>query len=759
MATYDYSDSAGYDYQRITDSNSTFIVEKGVTVQTDDRTFFLQGDGNTFLNHGTVSGEEALLVDSGQSFELTNFADGFINGEEALDLREVSHVTNYGTIQGSVDSAGGVVDNYGSIDAYTLFNGSSGPLTINEHVGASFATQAIYNGNIVLNLVSDDRSGAEGDVGAKSSPGTIGVLSGVNVSLDQGQSFTLNVQSDHWVLGDAETFSSATVAADARFDVANDLNLTTGGLTNFGVLDVVGKIAAASMVEGPGVFLGNGSIAGGLYVKQGGSLFLDAGNGLHIQGDFDIDHNATLHDVIGGQALHVSGDVFLYDATLDLQGGPNALAAGQSQIIIDNTGSDAILGTFHGLNEGSTFALDGHEYSISYRAGDGNDVAITCAADPTPPPAVQTHSSSQGAYFFDNITQAQANSFGSGNVLMFRDAATASQVSVSASADGAITLSYAGKSVVFGPALAESSLDQRIVFNDNSSLIVGQNGSDAIARSGNNDSFVYGFGGADQITLGDGNNHVWGNAPGSQGQSDGADTIVVGRGANYINGNAGNDTITAGQDGSTAANRLFGGADNDVITIKGAGHNSANGNKGADTVDASNATGDNVLRGGQGDDMLRAGHGHDQLMGDMGSDTLVAGTGAGHLTVMTGGQDGGADLFVFHGIQGALTLNGQSYFEEVTDFAQGRDHLALGFEPASIYGTSTAFGDEGAAQAFAQGWLNGHASNSVVATQVGGDTYLFYHAGDTGTVADSVVRLDHVAATSLSTNDFVQAAV
>ena len=199
---------------------------------------------------------------------------------------------------------------------------------------------------------------------------------------------------------------------------------------------------------------------------------------------------------------------------------------------------------------------------------------------------------------------------------------------------------------------------------------------------------------------------------------------------------------------------------NDTIVIHGAGANTANGNLGNDTINASDATGNNQLRGGQGDDAIRAGHGQDQLMGDVGNDVLVAGTGAGHVTVMTGGT--GADTFDFsRGAQGSVAIAGTTYYSGVTDFAHGTDHVGLAFAVGSgdVLTASTGFADVASAQAYAQQALAAHAGTTdVAALQVGTDTYLFYNAAGTGDAVDSVVHLNGVGAATLTSSDFLQIA-
>lgn len=55
-------------------------------------------------------------------------------------------------------------------------------------------------------------------------------------------------------------------------------------------------------------------------------------------------------------------------------------AAGRAFAILVNDGTDAVVGTFAGLAEGSAFDLGGVTFSITYAGGDGNDVVLTVLA-------------------------------------------------------------------------------------------------------------------------------------------------------------------------------------------------------------------------------------------------------------------------------------------------------------------------------------------------------------------------------------------
>lgn len=87
----------------------------------------------------------------------------------------------------------------------------------------------------------------------------------------------------------------------------------------------------------------------------------------------------------GYDQLNVYGTVNLAGMALHLSvaippGEPVSL--GQEFIILVNDGTDAIVGTFAGLPEGSLISAGGYEFRLSYVGGTGNDVALTVAGLP-----------------------------------------------------------------------------------------------------------------------------------------------------------------------------------------------------------------------------------------------------------------------------------------------------------------------------------------------------------------------------------------
>ena len=74
--------------------------------------------------------------------------------------------------------------------------------------------------------------------------------------------------------------------------------------------------------------------------------------------------------------MKVKGTVRLNKATLALTGGAAAGTAGRLIWLIQNDGTDAVVGTFAGYAEGAAVTVGKLKGKISYKGGDGNDVVI-----------------------------------------------------------------------------------------------------------------------------------------------------------------------------------------------------------------------------------------------------------------------------------------------------------------------------------------------------------------------------------------------
>ncbi|MET0373509.1 MAG: M10 family metallopeptidase C-terminal domain-containing protein, partial [Rhizorhabdus sp.] len=297
---------------------------------------------------------------------------------------------------------------------------------------------------------------------------------------------------------------------------------------------------------------------------------------------------------------------------------------------------------------------------------------------------------------------------GVGNTLDLSGFSTASKVNM---ADGAFS------------SIAGLTNNLAIAHGTRIDTVVTGAGADTIVANNNSDN-ILGGAGADSITGGTGNDHLYGGGTVAVA-GDGADTINAGAGGDYVQGNAGDDRLNGG-DGS---DRIQGGQGNDNIQ-GGIGNDTTNGNLGNDSIEGGD--GNDSLRGGQGADSIAGGAGNDILLGDLGADSLSGGAG---IDTLTGGGD--ADIFNFANGEAGLTTSDTAagLTDIIADFADGIDHIHIGFGLPSAVLQGSAFATLAEATVSAQQLLDARSGfTDVAALKVGGDTYIFYDVSGTATI-------------------------
>ena len=152
-----------------------------------------------------------------------------------------------------------------------------------------------------------------------------------------------------------------------------------GGLNLLGNLSApyvqtAGNLAFSSNATMAAIDIRAGTVAPG--TGSGGSKIANAGNVTLKSGVRYVEAIQTSDTATGFGNLHVAGTVDLGNARLDIFDGGATVSAGTRLTIIDNDGSDPVVGTFVGLPEGAIVVAQ-HYYRISYAGGTGNDVVLT----------------------------------------------------------------------------------------------------------------------------------------------------------------------------------------------------------------------------------------------------------------------------------------------------------------------------------------------------------------------------------------------
>ncbi len=161
--------------------------------------------------------------------------------------------------------------------------------------------------------------------------------------------------------GGAAMGGAAFVRSGAGLSVSSGVSYSGSSVTG-------GAGASSGSGLAPDVFLDGISAIGRITMASGADLNANTTLGLGING-------ATTAGTSYSQ-LSVTGSVSLGDATLVLNGSYQ-LATGESVVLVDNDGTDAINGTFSGLPEGSIVTFNGISLILSYVGGTGNDVTLS----------------------------------------------------------------------------------------------------------------------------------------------------------------------------------------------------------------------------------------------------------------------------------------------------------------------------------------------------------------------------------------------
>jgi len=211
-------------------------------------------------------------------------------------------------------------------------------------------------------------------IGALSDGGTTGGI----VEIAAGQTLTTGDATNSSFAGKIEGNGAITKQGAGVFTLTG-LNTYAGATTvNAGTLVVNGSIASSeTTVNSGGTLMGSGQL-GGVTVRAGGihapgnSIGTQTVNGaysLAAGGILAIETNSAGES----DRVIVNGTVDLTGATLRVlaEGGNYAVAT--NYLIIDNDGSDAVMGTFATITSSLAFL----DPTVNYAGGTGNDVMLT----------------------------------------------------------------------------------------------------------------------------------------------------------------------------------------------------------------------------------------------------------------------------------------------------------------------------------------------------------------------------------------------
>src|SRR5262249_28869575 len=175
------------------------------------------------------------------------------------------------------------------------------------------------------------------------------------------------------LVGTSSFTGTFTVSPSASINVAGSISNSSLAVGTSGRLSGAGTIPATSLTDAT-LSVSDDAGAGCCADPQTTGI-LSTGN-LSIQGGTVLIDIRSTTPGTGYDQIKTTGTVTLIDPTLQVVLPGLLPAPGQSFTIIDNDGSDSIVGTFNGLPEGATFTASGVPFRITYTGGTGNDVVL-----------------------------------------------------------------------------------------------------------------------------------------------------------------------------------------------------------------------------------------------------------------------------------------------------------------------------------------------------------------------------------------------
>lgn len=395
------------------EGNNALGKTAGATTVASGASVYFSGSGLSVAENFNIEG--AGLTASG--------ALGVLSGSNTLTGSvDMTNNSQIGAVYGATLTIDGVIDDGASTYNLTIINGSTGRTVLGGSnlfdgdmvVSSGFVRGTNDNsfGDAASSTSLNVQSGATLElVGGITIPGTKTIeISGLPVA---NSSKIQSVAGDNAIAGDIGITGGNNVA----FDVASGTTLTSYGAisgsrdfdkNNSGTLILSGTNTNTGNVNvGDGTLLVNGSLATSNSVFVDGTLggsgtvssvtlsnigTLSPGNspGIMNTGDLTFQSSGSTFSVeINGTSVgtqydqtNVTGTVSLAGATLSISLGYSP-TGGDTFIIIDNDGSDAVSGTFNGLAEGASVSIGGRQFLMTYAGGDGNDVALSVLGIPT----------------------------------------------------------------------------------------------------------------------------------------------------------------------------------------------------------------------------------------------------------------------------------------------------------------------------------------------------------------------------------------
>lgn len=342
--------------------------------------FSSSADNATITNSGVVAELAFLSTSNAGTAAITN--NGWYLSFNDQSSAGTANIVNNTLMLFFLSASAGAatITNNDDLRFNQTTTGSGASITTSSGAQTTFHNQATGGGAVFDTALGgtvdfSDSTGPNDDhklsAGSISGAGTY-VLGANELTVSSGNvAGTISGVGGSLVMGGFETLTLA------------GLNSYTGGTTvNAGTLIVASAIGIVTVNDG-GTLGGNGT-TGTATINSGGILAPGASAGILHTGNISFATGATFSIELGGTAtpgtdydqLAVTGSVTLTSALLSISlvNGFDPVS-GDSFIVINNDGTDAVNGTF--ITLAGYVVAEGRTFKVDYQGGDGNDVTLT----------------------------------------------------------------------------------------------------------------------------------------------------------------------------------------------------------------------------------------------------------------------------------------------------------------------------------------------------------------------------------------------
>lgn len=370
------------------------------------------GSRKLFLGNSTNNTRIPLKIAGTQGLNITTPIYG---GSSSYAGLRIQAAMDWSAMQGGLKLAQGAIELHNTTNSLTdandvllppirftmgtdataalIFNGAS-LYTSKQTVGALdgtsdafiFSRNNLTNGISTLVVGADNGDGAfEGTISSGPTSDTVDKGRVVIEKTGTGtQTLSGNLKNGTTMISGTPYYSSVAVNNGKLILSGTNEYL---GLTsvNNGTLVVNSALAGPVSVTG-GVLTGTGRTASSVTIGSNGSFAPGTGIGsFTVAGTLSLTNGTgflpELSTAEGKADKVVANGVSVNGASLTVShvGTPSAVPVGTSFMLVENTASTPVSGTFDGFAEGSLLEVEAVRFRITYQGGDGNDIALIVA--------------------------------------------------------------------------------------------------------------------------------------------------------------------------------------------------------------------------------------------------------------------------------------------------------------------------------------------------------------------------------------------